>query len=105
MRTTFLISIFFLLASTGNSQEIKLRSSNRLVLGIHEELTSSVSAGDIDGDGDTDLVLANGRHWPGQNRIFLNNGRGIFTVSYNLGSEESTSYAAGLTPFPTGLYA
>ncbi len=65
-------------------------------LGIQQERSASLSFGDIDGDGDRDIVVANGRHWPGQNRIFLNNGAGGFTVERPLGTDAATSYAAAL---------
>ena len=58
-----------------------------------------MDVGDIDFDGDLDIVIANGRHWPGQNRIFFNNGRGKFTVSKALGTESSTSYSTELADF------
>jgi hypothetical protein len=78
------------------SQQQPFESSGRLILGPYEELTASVATGDLDGDGDMDVVVANGRHWPGQNRIFYNNGNGVFTVEQSLGTVRSTSYAAEL---------
>ena len=65
-------------------------------LGTHEERSASLSFGDIDGDGDRDLVVANGRHWPGRNRIFVNNGAGGFTVERPLSEDSATSYATAL---------
>jgi hypothetical protein len=41
----------------------------------------NVSMGDLDGDGDLDLVLAKGRHNPLRDRVLLNNGKGVFTAS------------------------
>ena len=96
-------SIFFIIISFINnsfSQEHGIMfSSDRLILGINKERSASVSSGDIDNDGDIDIIIANGRHWPGQNKIFINDGRGIFTIEKNLGAERSTSYAAELGDF------
>ena len=62
-------------------QNLLFETSNRYILGVGKEKSASMSAADIDQDGDLDLVVANGRHWPEQNRVFYNNGFGIFTVS------------------------
>ena len=39
---------------------------------------SSVDVGDLDKDGDLDIVFGMGRHWPEANLIYLNRGRGVF---------------------------
>lgn len=67
----------------------------RLTLGTQIHRTASVSLGDIDGDGDLDIITANGRHWPEENMVFLNL-RGIFRIAYPFGDERSTSYACEL---------
>ena len=74
----------------------EFRHSSRLVLGTGEERTASIGVGDIDNDGDIDAVVANGRHWPQANQIFINNGYGIFTVSKLLDNICETSYATEL---------
>ncbi|MYG81319.1 MAG: VCBS repeat-containing protein, partial [Gemmatimonadetes bacterium] len=68
-------------------------------LGSGSELTASISLGDMDGDGDLDAVVANGRHWPGQNRIYLNDGRAAFTLARRLGDEQAGSYAVPVADF------
>ena len=64
-----------------NAQEVEFITNSRLILGGEKEKSASISAGDIDQDGDIDVVVADGRHWPQTNKVFYNNGYGIFTVS------------------------
>ena len=92
-KTFFSVVVLYFLSNSLISQNHKMFTNGRLILGTYQERTASISSGDIDGDGDNDILVANGRHWPGQNRIFINNGRGIFTVEKNLGLNKSTTYA------------
>src|SRR5688500_11763726 len=59
------------------------------------EDSANVSMGDLDGDGDLDLVLAKGRHTPLLDRVLLNNGKGAFVAS-NLGPTAARTYTAAL---------
>ena len=62
--------LLLLIFKIGNSQKIDFFTSDRLILGILKERTASIDVGDIDNDRDEDLLVANGRHWLGQNRVF-----------------------------------
>ena len=66
------------------------------VLGTRTDRSAGVALGDVDGDGDLDAIVANGRHWAQENEVFLNNGAGTFTVAHPLSLRRSTSYAAPL---------
>ena len=77
-------------------QSVNFTGSPRWVLGTEKQKSASIGYGDIDQDGDIDILVANGRHWPGRNKVYFNNGLGIFTVSKSLGYESTTSYATVL---------
>ena len=59
------------------------------------EDSANVSMGDLDGDGDLDLVLAKGRHTPILDRVLLNDGKGGFAAS-DLGPTADRTYTAAL---------
>ncbi len=68
------------------AQERSFRWTDRYVLGTELRLSAGLTFADVDGDGDMDALVANGRHWPQPNEVYLNNGAARFTVSYQLGS-------------------
>jgi hypothetical protein len=57
------------------------------------DTSANVSIGDINGDGALDVVLVNGRHWPGMSRVFLGDGRGHFATTYDLSDTKYKSYS------------
>jgi hypothetical protein len=60
------------------------------------ETTANASLGDLDGDGDLDIVLAKGRHWPLVDLVLLNDGRGGFDDRHPLGTAAERTYTAAL---------
>lgn len=72
------------------------RFERKLLLETTSETSANVSIGDLNGDGNLDIVLAKGRHWPLRSRILLNDGHGHFTVSHDLATTAYRSYSAVL---------
>ena len=72
------------------------RAFDRTLLLEPDGATSAgVSLGDIDRDGDLDIVLAKGRHWPLQDIVLRNDGRGHFSAE-PLRDEPDRTYSAAL---------
>ena len=58
--------------------------------------TANASLGDLDADGDLDIVLARGRHWPLVDHVLMNDGAGGFAVRHAVGDSADRSYTAAL---------
>lgn len=67
-----------------------------LFLETSSETSANVSSGDVNGDGNLDLVLAKGRHWPLVDRVLLGDGRGHIVTAYDLGDTADRSYSGRL---------
>ncbi len=60
------------------------------------ETSANASLGDLDGDGDQDIVLAKGRHWPLVDLALLNDGKGGFDQRHTLSDKADKTYTAAL---------
>lgn len=58
--------------------------------------TANAHIGDVDGDVDPDIVLARGRHWPVEQAVLLNDGRGGFEDRRALRGDADRTYTAAL---------
>lgn len=67
-----------------------------LLLEASSETSANVSFGDLNGDGNLDIVLAKGRHWPLVDRVLIGDGEGGIRESYDLGTASDKSYSGRL---------
>ena len=67
-----------------------------LLLETSSETSANLSIGDVNGDGNLDVVLVKGRHWPLVDRVLLGDGRGHFVTGYDLGAAADRSYSGQL---------
>ena len=97
MRLSLRLLVLVMLSSPAVlGQDPALRSFDReLLLETTSETSASVSVGDVYGDGHLDIVLAKGRHWPLNNLILRNDGKGHFTTEV-LGEAPDRTYSAAL---------
>ncbi|MEP7272501.1 MAG: VCBS repeat-containing protein [Acidobacteriota bacterium] len=78
-----------------NSQSFP-RFDRVLLLETTSETSANVSIGDLNRDGNLDLVLVKGRHWPLISKVLLGDGKGHFPIAYNLGETPYRSYSGRL---------
>lgn len=70
---------------------------NRVVLlETQSDTSANVSIGDLNGDGNLDILLVKGRHWPGMSRVLFGDGRGHFPTGHDLGTVKYRSYSGRL---------
>lgn len=72
------------------------RYDRAMLLETTSETSANVSFGDLNGDGNLDIVLAKGRHWPLVDRVLIGDGKGGIREAYDLGTASDKSYSARL---------
>ena len=91
-----LFALFFAGGTALAIQGTAARTFDRvLLLESTSETSASVSLGDIDGNRTLDVVLAKGRHWPLNDVILRNDGKGHFSTEH-LADAPDRTYSAAL---------
>ena len=67
-----------------------------LLLETTSETSANVGISDLNGDGNLDILLVKGRHWPLKSRVLLGDGRGNFPTASDLGNSPYRSYSGRL---------
>ncbi|MFZ2159588.1 MAG: VCBS repeat-containing protein, partial [Bradyrhizobium sp.] len=81
--------------AVANSQTFP-RFDRVLLLETTSDTSANVSIGDLNGDGNLDILLVKGRHWSLMSRVLLGDGRGHFPIASNLGETPYRSYSGRL---------
>ena len=80
-----------------HTQTVVFPDFNRVgLLETTSETSANVEVGDLNGDGNLDVVLGKGRHWPLVNRVFPGDGKGGFPESYDLSGDSDRTYSGEL---------
>jgi hypothetical protein len=74
----------------------EIRRFDPVPLETVSETTANAGIGDLNGDGNLDIVLAKGRHWPLPDVVLLGDGKGRFTPGPKMPNAPDRSYSAPL---------
>lgn len=88
-------AVFFGSIAAAGQAQVTRAFSRVLLLESTSETSASVSLGDVDGNGTLDVVLAKGRHWPLNDLILRNDGKGHFSTEL-LADAPDRTYSAAL---------
>ena len=96
-------SVLLALGQAANGQQFQNQTAARFPAGTNNDYTNQLCFVDIEGDGDLDIVWANGQGFSTQGvalapRVWVNNGSGVFV-------DETTTRVVGITGWTRGIEA
>lgn len=90
------VCVLVLVSANVTAQESIYSNKESYTISMEPFLTAGVALGDIDGDGNLDMIEANGRHWPQANYVYFNADNRRLSARYQLEPMERTSYRVRL---------
>src|SRR5690606_8947755 len=99
--TSMLVGGLTMIAPRAAAQQFVEQTATRFPQPDPLEYSNQCTVGDIDGDGDLDILIANGGNFnspgtPQKLRVYINNGQGVFT-------DETDARTGGLTFLARGV--
>ncbi len=80
-----------------SDSSVSLRRFDRfLPIDSSGDHSAAISLGDVNGDGNLDIVLSTGRHWESPIRLYLGDGKGGFKTAGDIGKQGYASYGVPL---------
>ena len=84
--------VLILVCSVAHAEDPVFQDNPFFVFDWQDNLTAGIELADVDGDGDLDALVANGRHWAQQDFVYINYGDGRLTEARRLGEDMGPSY-------------